>query len=68
MKFLYANLVGEWVNISEKDNIVIDNNYTDASMWIKEQLQSLNDYSYIHLTVDNVDYRIHPSQIQIVTK
>ena len=39
MKNIYACLLGEWVNLSESNDVVIDNTYTDANLWYKEQKQ-----------------------------
>jgi len=68
MKQLHANLLGKWVNISEKENVRIGSNNSDVARWIKEELETLYDYPTIHLFVDGVDYQIHHSQIQIVNK
>lgn len=68
MTKVYACLLGEWVNLSESDNVVIDNSYTDANLWYTEVGQTMFDYNYIHIGYDGVDYKIHPSFIQVLTK
>ena len=32
MQNIYACLLGEWVNLSESDNVIIDNAYTGKSL------------------------------------
>lgn len=68
MKNIYACLLGEWVNLSESDNVVIDNAYTDVNLWYKEKIDDLFNFNYINIQIDNVNYRIHPSFIQVLTK
>lgn len=68
MKYVYACLIGEWVNLSKADNLVIDNSYTDANSWYKENIHSLFDYDYINIEYSNKLYRISPHFIQIVTE
>ncbi|RIN55035.1 hypothetical protein BU052_10980 [Staphylococcus simulans] len=68
MQSIYACLLGEWVNLSDSDKVVIDNAYTDANLWYKEQINDLFNFNYIHIQIDNVNYRIHPSFIQVLTK
>lgn len=68
MREIYAYLLGEWVNLSESDNVLIDNAYTDANLWYKEQIDNLFNFDYINIQIDNVNYRIHPSFIQVLTK
>lgn len=68
MTEVYACLLGKWVNLTECDSIRIDNSYTDTYLWWEEQGPSLFKYDYINITVDNINYRIHPSFIQVVTK
>lgn len=68
MQNIYACLLGEWVNLSDSDNVVIDNAYTDANLWYKEQINDLFNFNYINIQIDNLNYRIHPSFIQVLTK
>ncbi|MDK9844896.1 hypothetical protein CD144_02205 [Staphylococcus equorum subsp. linens] len=68
MKNVYACLLGEWVNLSNKENIIIDNSYNDANHWFREKNDTLFDYDYINIEIDNAHYRIHPSFIQVLTK
>lgn len=68
MKNVYACLLGEWVNLSESNDVVIDNAYTDANLWYKKQIDSLFNFNYINIKIGNVNYRIHPSFIQVLTK
>lgn len=68
MKNVYACFLGEWVNLSESEDVVIDNSYTDANFWYKEQINNLFNFDYVNIQIDNVNYRIHPSFIQVLTK
>ena len=34
MKNVYACLLGEWVNLSESNDVVIDNAYTDVNLLV----------------------------------
>lgn len=68
MSLMYANLLGNWTLLNDEPTLIIDNSYKDASLWIEEKLSTLNDYPYINITFKNKNYRVHPSQIQIVTE
>ncbi|EKC6437849.1 hypothetical protein OP531_000753 [Staphylococcus pseudintermedius] len=68
MREIHACLLGEWVNLSNKENVIIDNRYNDVNHWYKEQIANLFEYDYINIEIDNVNYRIHPSFIQVLTK
>ena len=68
MKNVYACLLGEWVNLSNTENVIIYNSYNDVNHWYKEKIDTLFDYDYINIEIDNVHYRIHPSFIQVLTK
>ncbi|HHW6910646.1 TPA: hypothetical protein ACU2WU_000097 [Staphylococcus aureus] len=68
MKNVYACLLGEWVNLSNTENVITDNSYNDVNHWYKEKIDTLFDYDYINIEIDNVHYRIHPSFIQVLTK
>ncbi|HDZ8765615.1 TPA: hypothetical protein RUV27_001453 [Staphylococcus aureus] len=67
-KHIYACLLGEWVNLSESENVVIDNSYTDANLWYKEVGHKTFDYNQMHIGYNGIDYFIHPSFIQVLTK
>lgn len=34
---VYACLLGEWVNLSNTENVIIDNSYNDVNHWYKEK-------------------------------
>ncbi|MCG1703962.1 hypothetical protein K4P65_04555 [Staphylococcus epidermidis] len=68
MKNVYACLLGEWINLSESDDVIIDDSYTDANLWYKEQIDNLFNFDYVNIQINNVNYRIHPSFIQLLTK
>lgn len=66
MKKVYANLLGEWIDIT--DTGTIDDNQ-DPKIFIRESgLETLSKYDYINVQYDGKNYRIHPSLIQIVTE
>lgn len=66
MKKVYANLLGEWIDIT--DTGTIDDNQ-DPKIFIREGgLETLSKYDYINVQYDGKNYRIHPSLIQIVTE
>ena len=44
MKNVYACLLGEWVNLSNTENVIIDNSYNDVNHWYKEKIDTLFDY------------------------
>lgn len=74
MKRIYANLLGTWTDIS--DATVFD--YQPTLKYFEEVLLTpidtnskftkLFEYNYINIQYDGKNYRIHPSQIQIVTE
>lgn len=66
MKKVYANLLGEWIDIT--DTGTIDDNQ-DPKIFIREDgLEILSKYTYINVQYNGKNYRIHPSLIQIVTE
>ncbi|QCJ57246.1 hypothetical protein DDJ96_11765 [Enterococcus mundtii] len=67
MKNVYANLLGEWQNLSADPNCVIGTNHSDPNTWWREEGHELFNYDYINLHFRGQDFRIHPSFIQIVT-
>ncbi|UYB50133.1 hypothetical protein OCI51_26355 (plasmid) [Lysinibacillus capsici] len=77
MKHVYANLIGEWVNLSEDENCVMGPNKTRPFIWWEENAEIWSptkkkeehtmyqlDYVWIHFK--EKDYRINPIFIQIV--
>jgi len=68
MTEVYACLLGDWTNLSNSNNLRIDNSHDDANLWWEEVGHKLFDYDYINITHDDVNYRIHPSFIQIITR
>ena len=73
MKRIYANLLGNWVDIT-KDGTVADNQ--DPLKYFEENLvydigsntANCFKYDYINIQYSGKNYRIHPSCIQIVTE
>lgn len=66
MKLIYVNLAGIWTNISEIENVTI--NQREASSWFQYSIEDLYDHNFIDVIVYGVTYHIHISQLQIVTK
>lgn len=67
MKHVYANLIGEWRNLSEDPNCKMGSNFSSPNIWWEEEGPTLFDYNYLNIYYRGTDYRIHPSFIQIVT-
>ncbi len=71
MKKIYANLIGNWTDITHTGTI----EKCDPLTFISEQLTYKDGdytakcfkYDYVNIEYGNANYRIHPSQIQIVT-
>lgn len=63
MKNVYVCLFGEWVNLFNIENVIIDNLYNDVNYWYKEKIDILFDYDYINIEIDNVYYCIYLSFI-----
>lgn len=66
MKFLYVNLKGIWTNISEIENVKV--NQLSVSTWIEQNIDKLDDISYIKVMMYKIEYIVHVSQIQILIK
>lgn len=64
MKLIYANLLGNWTDITNTGTI----NGSPAKLYIQEQLQDLFKYDYINVVYGFTNYRIHPSDIQVITR
>lgn len=72
MKRIYANLLGEWVDITEVGTV--DNQ--KPTIFFKENLSyeknsnvaKCFEYDYINIQYNGRNYRIHPSMVQIVTE
>lgn len=71
MKRYYANLLGNWTDITDKGTVA---DYQDPSTYFEENLTYENgvakcfEYGYIHVQYNGKDYRISPDCIQIVTE
>lgn len=63
MKRIYANLIGNWTDIS--DGLI---NEEKAPVYVKEQIQDMFKYDYVNIFYKDKTYRIHPSMIQIVNE
>ena len=73
MRRYYANLLGNWVDITDSGTVA---DYQKPSIYFEEHLTYENgsttakcfEYDYFHVQYRGIDYRIHPSQIQIVSE
>lgn len=79
MKQVHACLLGEWVNLHDDPNCVIGEDRLSPSQWweeganvwypnVREQEHTVYNQAYVHIFYKDIDYRIHPHFIQIVTK
>lgn len=64
MKKVYANLLGNWTDITT-DGLI---NEYEVSLYVREQLQDMFQYDHVNIFYKEKTYRIHPSMIQIVTE
>lgn len=64
MKRVYANLLGNWTDITDTGKI----HGSAADTYVKEELQDMFKYDYVNVEYDGKNYRIHPSDIQVVTE
>lgn len=64
MKRIYACLLGDWTDITD---IGLLHNRKPLT-YVDEEIHDMFKYDYINVTVNNKNYRIHPSLIQIVTE
>lgn len=62
-KKVYANLLGNWTDITVLGTI---HDHKNPLTYIQESLDDLFDYDYVNIQYNNVNYRIHPSMIQII--
>lgn len=61
---IYANLIGTWTDISEDGEIFNE----DPITFYRESWQTIFDNDYVNVGFEGVNYRLHPSQLQAVTK
>lgn len=66
MKLIYVNLAGIWTNISEIENVTI--NQREISTWFQQNIEELYTHTFLDVVVYGINYHIHISQIQVVTK
>lgn len=70
MKRYYANLLGNWTDITDTGTVENQNPY----IYFEENLTYPNgskvakcfEYDYINVQYNGTNYRIHPTMIQIV--
>jgi len=64
VKRVYACLLGNWVDITDKGLL----HQRNPLIYVDEEIQDMFLYDYINVLYENKNYRIHPSFIQIVTE
>lgn len=73
MKRYYANLLGNWVDITDEGTVA---DYQKPSTYFEENLSYVDgsktakcfEYDLFDVQYHGKNYRIHPSMIQIVTE
>lgn len=65
MRKMYANLLGRWVDLHSDPKATVFE--SDPSLYIEEQLQDMFEYNYVNIYFEGIEYRIHPSLIQVIT-
>lgn len=76
---VYANLLGEWVRLSDDENAVIGTRHLHLETWWEENADIYSPInkpvadtfyheSYVMVHYRGKDYRIHPTHIQVVTE
>ena len=71
MKHIYANLLGNWIDITENGTV---EDHQNPLIYFEENLRYTDGsttaecfkYDYINVQYNGSNYRIHPSCIQIV--
>lgn len=74
---VYANLLGNWVNLSEDENCVMGPHRTRPSVWWEENAEiwspinrteanTMYQLDYVWIHYKGKDYRISPIYLQIV--
>lgn len=71
MKRIYANLLGKWTDITDTGTV---EDHQNPLTYFEENLRYIDDsavaecfkYDYINVQHGGLNYRIHPSCIQIV--
>lgn len=73
MKRIYANLLGKWTDITDTGTV---EDHQDPSTYFEENLRYVDGsvvpecfkYDYVNVQYGGMNYRIHPSCIQIVER
>lgn len=79
MKYVYANLLGEWCNLSEDPDCVMGPQMVHPDQWWEEGAEiwaplkradehTMYQLPYVYVHYKGIDYRIQPCHIQIVTR
>lgn len=75
---IYANLAARgWVNLTDADDTFIGHDYKDVNMWyskggLLDSLKrsnlpgELENYPFVNLHCEGVDYRVSPFSLQVV--
>lgn len=73
MKRIYANLLGEWIDITDVGTVEDYQNprtYFEENLYFEEnsRVAKCFEFDYINIQYNGRNYRIHPSMIQIVSQ
>lgn len=80
MTKIYANLLGNWIDLSSDPDCVMGTNFQHPNIWYEENAEiyaplqreekdTLYQFPYVHIHYQGKDYRINPVvHIQIVTE
>ncbi|MED0688025.1 hypothetical protein [Anoxybacillus ayderensis] len=78
MKRIYANLLGEWVDLSSDDTCLIGPRMVSPSVWWEENAEiwspdkkdehTMYQLDYVNIHYKGKDYRISPIFIQVVSE
>lgn len=73
MKRYYANLLGTWVDITDTGTVADHQkpgDYFKANLAFEgeSKVAKCFEFDYINIQYQGKNYRIHPSQVQIVTE
>lgn len=77
LKYVYANLIGTWVNLSEDENCVMGGHRAKPFIWWEENAEifsplnrqeadTMYNQDHVQIFYKGKSYRIHPMHIQIV--
>ena len=77
--YVYANLLGTWTDLSSDENCKMGPYMTSPYIWWeenaemyspikKEEADTFYQQDYLKVSFKGIDYRLHPTHIQIIEK